>query len=282
MKVGIVGLGLIGGSVGLGLKESGLASEVWGFDRDARVRIHALEKGAVQQIVNDPKELGNSQVLLLATPPEATVMMLAKLESSIGETCAVSDTCSVKQAIVDSVPASLRNRYVGGHPMAGNEHVGLEHASASLFLDAAWVITPGADVENWALKRIQSLIYSLDARPVTMTPQEHDRHVALLSHLPHALGALLVQMADALQDPSIAGGSWRDLTRVAGSHPKLWREILTMNKPMLLGVLQGLRSEIRHLETLLEEDDSKGLLEILENANLVRVAHEESRKSMVQ
>lgn len=268
--VAIVGLGLIGGSVGLGLIESGFASHVVGYDRDLNSAYDAQARGCVHDVVSDLTRLPEASLLVLAPPPRAVASCLSAVLPRLCPNTAVTDCTSVKGAVMAEVPGSLRAHYVGGHPMAGLHVSGAQHARSDLFRDAWWVLTPCVETETSILRRVESMVYALDARPVQMDAQEHDEHVALLSHLPHVLAAMLVQMGERLPGKFIAGGSWRDLTRVAGSPPPLWEEILSANRATVGATLAELRQELELFEAMLAVDDHDALRRYLSDAVAAR------------
>lgn len=266
MTIAIIGLGLIGGSVGLGLTESGFAARVLGFDRDPRTRVRALERKCVHEVIVDLSQAAHADLWVLATPPLAIPEILKRLDGLIRPTACVTDCASIKSLIVQELPSSLRSRFVGGHPMAGFQESGVEFARGNLFLDACWVLTPELATPQKTLRRIESMVYALDAKPVLMSAQEHDRHVAVLSHLPHALASVLVLLADRLDNPGIAGGSWRDLTRVAGTHPTLWAQIFSSNRTEILTAIDEVKEDLSQLEALLDQDDREALKAFFESA----------------
>jgi prephenate dehydrogenase len=270
LTIAIIGLGLIGGSVGLGLTESGFAAKVLGFDRDPRVRLRALERRCIHEQIIDLRQAVQADIWVIATPPLTVPPLLGRLDGLVKPTGYVTDCASVKETIVKSVPASFRTRFVGGHPMAGFQESGIEFARVDLFCDATWILTPEQDVQRKALSRIESMVYALDAKPVKMTAHEHDEHVAILSHVPHALASLLVLLAERLDQPKIAGGSWRDLTRVAGSHPELWEQIFASNREVILKTLSDMGEQISSLKDLLESNDREGLCAFFQAANAAK------------
>jgi len=193
-----------------------------------------------------------------------------QLIETVGPTTAITDCCSVKRTVMAEVPPALRAHFVGGHPMAGLHVSGAQHARSDLFRDAWWVLSTYAETDVTALRRVESMVYALDARPVQLDPHDHDEHVALLSHLPHVLAAVLVQMGERLPGQFIAGGSWRDLTRVAGSPPPLWEEILSANRHAVGEALAQLRAELELFECVLATDDHDALRRYLTDAVAAR------------
>ncbi|MDX6685362.1 MAG: prephenate dehydrogenase [Baekduia sp.] len=239
LRLALLGLGLIGGSVGLAARER-LGARVVGFDPDARVRALALERGVADEVVEDPGALGPADVALVAAPVHA-------LAGRIRDACAhvpgavVTDVGSTKRALVDATPGE---RYIGGHPLAGAEVAGVEHARADLFVGATWYLTPRPDSEGILLERLHRFVAGLGAVPTVIGHDEHDRLMAAFSHVPHVVANAMVAAATrALGDEAIpvVGPSFRDATRVAGANPPLWAGIYASNRD---AVLDGLDATI--------------------------------------
>jgi prephenate dehydrogenase len=255
MTIGIVGLGLIGGSVGLGLRPH---YEIVGYDPDPEVRRRAVSKGSVTRAVATLELLSRSSVVVVATPPEAVVDSVALLAPLLEPSAVFTDCSSVKGEIVSrlrEVAPAAHRRFVGGHPMAGGHLGGIEHADGSLFRGAPWILTPADDTDPDAVEIARSVPIELGAREVYMSVEEHDHHVAVLSHLPHAVAAALVEVASDLAHPSIAAGSWADLTRVAGSDPELWGQILFQNRREVVQALDVFGEALLRLRASIERGD---------------------------
>jgi prephenate dehydrogenase len=238
-RLALVGLGLIGGSVGLAARER-LGAHVAGYDPDPDVRARALERGAVDVAVDDVAGLGPADVALVAAP-------VAALADGIAAACAhcdgavVTDVGSTKRALVEG---SGDAAYIGGHPLAGAEVAGVEHARADLFDGATWYLTPRADSEGILLERLHRFVVALGAVPTVIGHADHDRLMAAFSHVPHVVANVLVTQATrALGDEAIpvVGPSFRDATRVAGANPPLWAGIYDANRE---AVLDGLDATI--------------------------------------
>jgi prephenate dehydrogenase len=239
LRLALLGLGLIGGSVGLAARER-LGARVVGFDPDPLVRERALALGVVDEAVDDPARLGPADVALVAAPVHA-------LAERVGDACehvaeaVVTDVGSTKRALVDASPAP---RYIGGHPLAGAEVAGVEHARGDLFVGATWYLTPRADSEGILLERLHRFVTGLGAVPTVIGHAEHDRLMAAFSHVPHVVANAMVAAATrALGDEAIpvVGPSFRDATRVAGANPPLWAGIYDANRD---AVLDGLDATI--------------------------------------
>ncbi|MFZ4508515.1 MAG: prephenate dehydrogenase [Fimbriimonas sp.] len=259
-EVAIVGLGLIGGSIGLGLQDFGY--QVGGYDVDPQVLETAIERDAVNGIFDNLEEVVEADTIFIAVPPAHVLPILREIKPFLRPETVVTDCASVKADIVEAVHAEfpeLAPRFVGGHPMAGKHVGGIQNAAWNLFENAAWVLTPDAGTDRQAVSRINQLVCGLGAQVYHMAPDEHDRHVALLSHVPHILAAQLVQTSQGLAYPQVAGGSWRDLTRVAGSDPALWTQIVMNNRAAIADSLRALADELAGFAILVEDGDKENV-----------------------
>jgi prephenate dehydrogenase len=258
-RLAIVGAGLIGASVGLAAKGRSAVS-VAAYDRDEEVLAVAAERGAVDVTAASLEEALMGAELAVAAVPVAQLAatVRAMLEAS-SEGCAVTDVGSTKAAVCAA--ASPSSRFVGGHPLTGAETSGPAHASPGLFEGASWFLTPTAETDPACYRLVHSFVAQLGATPVAIDPLAHDRLVALTSHLPHALANVLVNQAAASRidghDPlSVAGGSLRDMTRVAGANPRIWVDILLENAKPMSEALAEHRRRIEQLERALAAGDA--------------------------
>jgi prephenate dehydrogenase len=261
-RVALLGIGLIGGSVGLAARER-LGARVVGFDPDPAVRERALARGAVDAAVEDPAALGAADVAVVAAPVQA-------LAERIADACAhvpgavVTDVGSTKRALVESLPG---DPYIGGHPLAGAEVAGVEHARADLFDGATWYLTPRADSEGILLERLHRFVTGLGAVPTVIGHAEHDRLMAAFSHVPHVVAnALVAQATRALGEEAIpvVGPSFRDATRVAGANPALWAGIYDANRDAVLDGLDATIGLLQDARALLARSDGPGSRDDLE------------------
>lgn len=260
-RLGIVGLGLIGGSIGLGARKLNL--EVWGFDTNPVHADVALARGCVSRLASSVEELPECDLVVLATPPDAIPGILSRLDS--GQCCA-TDVAGVKQWVVEQVPVDWRARFVPGHPMAGLETSGPEAAREDLFHGAAWAWCPHVHQSEEAIRKVTWLIEALGAAPVRVEPGAHDWHAGLLSHVPHVLAAALLTEARTLRYPELAGGSWRDLTRVGAAEPHLWSQLLAHNSEAVSELLRRLETRLSGLRAALARDDAAFVREFFEEA----------------
>lgn len=265
-KVAIVGVGLIGGSLGMALRNRRLAARVVGVGRDAARLEKARALGAIDDAATDWAEgIAGADLVVLATPIQQILSDLERLRSHLGPGALVTDVGSTKAEIVRAGDAaSGPGGFVGGHPMAGSERSGVEAATAELFIEAVWALTPSAQTEPAALARIRTMAQAVGARVITLDPEAHDQAVAVTSHLPHVLAYALAGLASetARRSPhlyDLAAGSFAGATRVAGSHPDLWRDIAVTNRDALGAALRAFRGELDAVLDALEAGDGDAL-----------------------
>lgn len=256
MRLAIVGTGLIGASAGLAARRAG--SEVSGWDEDAHALAVAAEKGALEAAASLEGALAGADVALVAVPVAALPDVVRAVLAAAPETCAVTDVGSTKASVCSAAGSDAR--YVGGHPICGAETRGPERASPDLFESATWFLTPLRTTDPERYRTIHSLVTSLGARPVAIDPAAHDRLVAVTSHLPHALANLLVSQAGSSRveghDPlQTAGGSLRDMTRIAGANPRIWVDIFLENRVALADALAEHRRRVEQIEGALADGD---------------------------
>jgi prephenate dehydrogenase len=244
----ILGTGLIGASIGIGLR--GLGWKVRGWDPDPEAASGAVRCGALDRIASTVDQaIDGADLIVLAGPPTAIEQHLAKLDTAT----LVMDVAGVKAPMVD-VGQKL-DRYVGTHPMAGRESSGPSGASGSLFRGATWVLTTDFAKED-DLAQIESLVNALGGVPVRMTAADHDNAVAAVSHLPQVVASALVnRVARQPAALDLAAGGFRDLTRIALSDPSWWSDVLVENRSALAGLLRELGSDLASWADLLDAGD---------------------------
>ncbi|HWI75383.1 MAG TPA: prephenate dehydrogenase/arogenate dehydrogenase family protein [Baekduia sp.] len=252
-RLALIGLGLIGGSVGLAARER-LGAHVTGYDPDPRVRELAVERGAVDVAVADPAQLGAADVAVVASPVSALDAGVAAAIAHVPG-AVVTDVGSTKDALVEAHP---HDPYIGGHPLAGAEVAGVEHARADLFDGATWYLTPRADSEGILFERLHRFVTGLGAVPTVIGHHEHDQLMAAFSHVPHVVANALVEQALwALEGETIpvVGPSFRDATRVAGANPPLWADIYEANGDAILNCLDTTIARLQDARALLAGGD---------------------------
>ena len=253
MRVALLGVGLIGGSIGLAARER-LGAHVVGWNRSPAALETALEMGAIDEAVSSLDGLGDADIAVAGVSvdalPGAVRSLCERLPGAV-----VTDVGSTKQALVDAVG---REHFIGGHPLAGAETTGVAHARADLFQDATWYLTPTARTPGDLYERLARFVAGLGAVPTAIGPAEHDRLMAAVSHLPHVVANLLVaQAAAALGGETLpaTGPSFRDATRVAGANPALWEQIYRANAAALGEQIDDLVRRLGEVRELLREGD---------------------------
>jgi prephenate dehydrogenase len=286
MRVAVLGVGLIGGSIAMAARRR-TAAYVIGYDSDARALSKAIELGAIDEPAFEPADaVREAEVVFVATPVGAAVDTVRVALEAAGADCVVSDVGSTKRAIVAAVSDP---RFVGGHPLAGAETAGVEHARKDLFEHATWYLTPPAgaawpqvgasspadptsstpvDSAPWAVERLRGLIERFGARPVAIDPDRHDLLMANVSHLPHVLANVLVAQAlgavdsDRMTAPDgglDAGPSFRDATRVAGANTAIWTDIYMSNSDLLVEAIEQALSQLEVIRDMLRAKDGESL-----------------------
>jgi len=266
-RAGIVGLGLIGGSIGLAMRRAGWF--VTGADLDEATTRRALELGVIDAGGTDDQ----AEVTFIATPVGA-VVDAARVALTAGSG-AVTDVGGVKAGVVAAVD---HPRFIGGHPMAGSELDGLDGADADLFIGAAWVLTPTETTDPDAFALVHGTIAALGAEVVAIEPDRHDAIVAVVSHVPHLTAAALMGVAsnhaEEEQGPllRLAAGGFRDMTRISAGHPGIWPDVCADNAEAITTVLDELLAELHHLRDIVVGRQRAELVDILERAREARLA----------
>ncbi|MGI8972622.1 MAG: prephenate dehydrogenase/arogenate dehydrogenase family protein [Gaiella sp.] len=257
-RLAVVGTGLIGASVGLAARRAGVTS-VTGWDPDPEALAVAAARDAVEGRSSVAEAVGDADLVLVAAPVIALPDRVRDVLGVVPEGCTVTDVGSTKTGV--QLAAGTDPRFVGGHPICGAETRGPERATAELFDGATWFLTPSAHTEAGRFRRAHAFVTALGARPVAIDAAAHDRVVAMTSHLPHALANLLLNQAGATRveghDPlQAAGGSLRDMARVAGANPRIWVDIFLENRGALMGALAEHRRRVEQLEAALATEDA--------------------------
>lgn len=241
MRIAIVGVGLIGGSIGLAARERSGAT-VAGWSRSRATLERALELGALDRVGDSlANAVHDAQAVFVCAPVGVLPEVVAEVLAAAPADCVVTDAGSTKRSVVGAIDDP---RFVGGHPLAGAETAGVEHARADLFQDATWYLTPTRGATGTLFERLHRLIRELGANPATIDADTHDTLLAAVSHLPHVFANVLVaQAASALEEDSeqlpATGPSFRDATRVAGANSAIWTDIYLANRDALVEQMDG-------------------------------------------
>ena len=261
--VAILGVGLIGGSIGLAVRQRGLSDRVIGIGRKpARLR-KAKQLGAVTETTtNIERGVSEADFVIVCTPVQYVVEQVREISQYVRSGTLITDVGSTKQTIVEGLTVLENGHFIGSHPMAGGERGGVGNADADLFEKRTIVVTPEKRTNKAAQSRISKFWKSLGARVMELDCKEHDRAVAVISHLPHTLASVLSTQANAKQ-LALAAGGWIDTTRIAGADPELWLEILRDNNKQVIRAVDHFLDDLHKFRDALESDNSPVLLRYL-------------------
>jgi prephenate dehydrogenase len=277
MKLAVIGVGLIGGSFALALKQAKVVSRVVGVGRNpANLRL-ALERGIIDSIADPATAVRGADVLLLSTPVAQFPKVLEAIAPGLGAQTTITDGGSTKRDVIAAARKALGKKiaqFVPAHPIAGAEKSGAEAAMAELFRDRSVVITPLRENRRGTIEQIESLWKACGARVARMDPEEHDAVLAAVSHLPHLLAFALVhgvaKRNNSEQLFSFAAGGFRDFTRIASSHPEMWRDICLANRDRLLQELKSYANELGSIRKLIEKGEGAALEKLFAGARNAR------------
>ncbi|MGV3581081.1 MAG: prephenate dehydrogenase [Methylophilus sp.] len=277
-KIVIFGVGLIGGSVALALKQAGLNTHIVGVGRSQSSLNDALSLKIIDSAESDIQTaLIDADMVLIAAPVAQTKHILQNIQPHITPNMVITDAGSTKCDVLTCAKEVLGaqfSQFVGGHPIAGAEKSGASAAKADLYMNKNVILTPTAETNATATQAVHALWASCGAVVSEMAAETHDGIFAAVSHLPHLLAFALVDdianRPNAKQLFSFAASGFRDFTRIAGSHPEMWRDISLANRTALLSEISAFQTELSLLKQLLENEDSAGLEALFERASHAR------------
>lgn len=273
-KVTIIGLGLIGGSWGMALKRTRPEINICGVDIDSNTIQIGIETKCIDWGTLDIRQgVKDADLVVISTLVSSITKIAEEIAPYLKPGCIVTDVGSTKEEITgivnDLLPITIH--YVPGHPMAGSEAKGIIGADAYLFENAVYILTPVLTTNDHALLIIKELIESMGARVLNLSPYEHDLKVAAISHLPHVVAAALVNAVSLLEEEQgeifkLSAGGFRDLTRIAGSQPEMWRDIFLQNRQGVLQSLSFFRQALDKIEKAIRQEDMEDIYEFLMKA----------------
>jgi prephenate dehydrogenase len=270
VKVGIVGLGLMGGSLSLALKKHSKDYYFIGLDHNELHCSQALELGLVDEICTSTEALKNCEIIFLSIPVDGIISVTQQL-GALPDTCTVIDLGSTKEKISLSIPSDIRPNFVAAHPMTGTEKFGPTAALEDLYTDKVVVLCDleksGAYQQNVA----KQLFTDIGMNIVCMGAKEHDRHAAFISHMPHAISYSLANSVMAQEDSksivALAGGGFKDMSRIAKSSPNMWEDIFRQNKTNVLKAIHSFQSELKKCQKMVENEEWETLNDWMREAN---------------
>jgi prephenate dehydrogenase len=265
----IVGVGLIGGSMGLAARRTGIAQRVIGVGRDQAKLQQAIKLGAINEASTDlAVAVRDADLMVVCTPVNSIAQFVLAAATHAKPQALITDAGSTKATIVKEVEAGLQKldcqaQFVGSHPMAGSEKNGAEHARADLFEGRAVIVTPGEHSSHESVDSIEGFWQALGANVFRLSPSEHDRAVAAISHVPHVVASALAAGTPPEYFPLVAGG-WLDATRIAAGDPELWRQILSQNRSHVLNGIAAFEKVLAALRDALESENDTQLRNLLQ------------------
>lgn len=257
--IAIVGVGLIGGSVGLAVREAGLAKQVVGIGRNEQRLNQAMRLGCVTTTTSSLAQgVSEAELVVICTPVDSIAKIAREAAKAAGEGTVLTDAGSTKASIVEAIESDFpdRREFVGSHPLAGSEKQGPEHARGDLFQNRACILTPTRRTDEQTLASVRQFWESLGCQILTLSPDAHDAALAATSHAPHVIASLLAAITDEKDIPLVAGG-WLDTTRVAAGDAQLWKQILTNNRDHTLKVLHKFEKVLTSFCLALESEDDQ-------------------------
>ena len=282
MHIGIIGLGLIGGSIAKTLKKvHAQNSFIIGFDTDGQSSRQALEEGAIDQIATElGVEFSKCNVIFICTPISCIDKIVEKLLPFITSDCILTDIGSTKASVMTKVNKILEGHtkkayFIGGHPMTGSEQSGYESSTNYLFENAYYILTPSPGTPDFIIFIMQKMVERLGAIPITLEPDYHDFATATVSHLPHILASSLVHLVKNQDNTdhdlhTLAAGGFKDLTRIASSNPTIWKDICISNKVPIKACLHHYIERLTSFCQALENENDQMLYNFFNEARLYR------------
>ena len=277
MKIGFIGLGLIGGSIARALRQQFPDCSIIAFDKSRQTLALAVQEGVVQTACSAvDSAFSGCDYIFLCTPVSCSAAYLPQLRELMSPGCILTDVGSVKTSIHEAVAQlGLSGRFIGGHPMAGSEKSGFENSRAQLIENAYYVLTPGEGVAPERVREFTELISALRAIPIVLDRREHDRVTGTISHLPHIIAAALVNFVRDTDTPdglmkALAAGGFKDITRIASSSPAMWQQICVENAGNISAILGGYIAALEKARALVDSRDENALYSMFDSSKNYR------------
>ena len=272
-RILIIGTGLIGSSIGMGLKQAGFRGQIVGAGGRQGAVGRALAAGAIDRVAADlTVELRGCQLAVISVPLSGFETIFRQVAHGDHDDLIITDVGSTKLSVLEAARKWLPGpqRFVGGHPMAGSEQQGPEAARCDLFVGKPCILTPESDTDSSALRLTESLWKMLGMSVIQMSAREHDKQTAIISHLPHAVAVLLVQVVSAAGGWDIASTGFCDTTRLASSNPPMRADIMMANRSQILKALDAFGVQLDVVREVLEKEDESALVDLLQRSKEAR------------
>lgn len=270
LHAGIIGLGLIGGSMGLALRELQMFACIAGFDNNPLHSQQALSLGLVDECIDLRELITQSDVIFLATPVEAIISLMPQL-THIKPSATIIDLGGTKERIIQHIPDSIRKNFVAAHPMAGTEFYGPKAALPNLFKDSIVILANLQDSGDSQVQIAREIFLGIGMKIIKMDAHEHDKHIALISHMPHVISYALANAVLKQEDPqtilALIGGGFKSMSRLSKSSPKMWSDIFKQNTQNVLDSITSFQNELQKAKEMLQSKDWEGLEAFMAQAN---------------
>lgn len=270
LNAGVIGLGLIGGSMGLALRELGGFGCIAGFDSNPLHSQQALSLGLVDECISLEELISDGDVIFLATPVEAIITLLPQL-THIKPSATIIDLGGTKEHIIKHIPDSIRKNFIAAHPMAGTEFYGPKAALPHLFKDSIVILANLHESGEAQIQMAREIFLGIGMKIIKMDAHEHDKHIALISHMPHIISYALANAVLTQEDPqtilALIGGGFRSMSRLSKSSPQMWNDIFKQNTQNVLDSITSFQAELQKAKNMLESGDWKGLEAFMAQAN---------------
>ncbi len=270
LNAGIIGLGLIGGSMGLALRELGGFGCIAGFDSNPLHSQQALSLGLVDECISLEELISDGDVIFLATPVEAIITLLPQL-THIKPSATIIDLGGTKEHIIKHIPDSIRKNFIAAHPMAGTEFYGPKAALPHLFKDSIVILANLHESGEAQIQMAREIFLGIGMKIIKMDAHEHDKHIALISHMPHIISYALANAVLTQENPqtilALIGGGFRSMSRLSKSSPQMWNDIFKQNTQNVLDSITSFQAELQKAKNMLESGDWAGLEAFMTQAN---------------
>jgi prephenate dehydrogenase len=269
MKIAIVGLGLMGGSLGLALQKAEFISKIYGYDRNQKHKDEALKLGLIKSLCTED-ELLNMDIIVLAIPVDGIISTLNKLQN-VDKNCTIIDFGSTKSKIIHNCPKNIRKNLVASHPMTGTEKSGPTASLEKLYENKIMVICDPLDSGQFQREVSEKIFNFINANIVYMESKDHDIHASFISHLPHIISFSLANSVMKQENPSdiltLAAGGFKDMSRIAKSNPYMWKDIFRQNRDNLLKSIEEFQAELDKSKKMLKDENWEDLSLWMTDAN---------------
>jgi prephenate dehydrogenase len=282
-KIGIIGIGLIGGSIGLEIKRKKIAEEVIGYSRKMETMERAVEKGIIDRYYDNPDEVIKSADFLIIATPVNIIEKYIKIVSEIKPEIFFTDVASVKKIICEKVENIIgkKTNFIGSHPISGSEKSGIEAAKEGLFENKVVIITPTENTNKKVKEKVKIFWEKLGSKVIEMSPEKHDEILGFTSHLPHFLIYVLLYLGFKNNKKifkNCFGSGFLDTTRIGKSNCEMWVDIFISNKKNLLKWIEKYEKELKNFKDYLRKEKTETLIKLFENSRLYREKIENGKK----